>query len=181
MSVNINSIIGKQLKIARVSNGWSLDATYQKTGVSKAMLGQIERGESSPTIAKLWKIAYGFELPISYFISPINSNDSLHNEFKSEKGITVTALFPFDPITHIEVLSLTLAPSYHHTSEAHNVGTIEHILVLEGEMEYLLDGKWLPLQRNQVAKFRADKVHGYRNLSNQKTIFHNIIYYVKKN
>tara|TARA_R110001583_G_scaffold25250_4_gene91557 strand:+ start:19954 stop:20496 length:543 start_codon:yes stop_codon:yes gene_type:complete len=179
MNENINSIIGKQLKTARATNGWSLDATYQKTGVSKAMLGQIERGESSPTIAKLWKIANGFELPISFFLSPIDNHDDLNNEFKSDQGISVTTIFPFDPITHIEVLSLTLTPTYQHTSDAHNAGTIEHIVVLKGEMEYLLDGKWLPLQQNQVVKFRADKIHGYRNVSNHEVIFQNIIFYRK--
>lgn len=180
MNNNINLVIGKQLKAARIKNGWSLDATYQKTGVSKAMLGQIERGESSPTIAKLWKIANGFELPISYFLSPINDQGTLNNEFKTEKGISVFALFPFDSITNIEVLCLTLAPSYQHTSEAHNIGTIEHILVIKGEMEYLLDNQWLPLKQNEVTKFNADRVHGYRNLSHQEVIFHNIIYYAKK-
>lgn len=35
------------------------------TGVSKAMLGQIERGESSPTVTTLWKIATGLQVSFS--------------------------------------------------------------------------------------------------------------------
>jgi transcriptional regulator with XRE-family HTH domain len=50
---------------------WSLDVTSQKTGVSKAMLGQIERGESSPTIATLWKIASGFDVLFSSFVEDV--------------------------------------------------------------------------------------------------------------
>jgi hypothetical protein len=34
----------------------------------------------------------------------------------------------------------------------------------------VLDGKWLPLQQNQVTKLKADKVHGYRNLIDQEKI-----------
>lgn len=49
--VMFKSQIANQLKNLRKSRGLSLDATAQLTGVSKAMLGQIERGESSPTIA----------------------------------------------------------------------------------------------------------------------------------
>lgn len=41
--------IGNQLKNVRRERGWSLSQTAEQTGVSKAMLGQIERGESSPT------------------------------------------------------------------------------------------------------------------------------------
>ena len=45
--------IGSQLKAVRSERGWSLSQTAEHTGVSKAMLGQIERGESSPTVATL--------------------------------------------------------------------------------------------------------------------------------
>ncbi|MEZ8384857.1 helix-turn-helix domain-containing protein, partial [Vibrio splendidus] len=47
--------VGVNLKRLRQEKGWSLDKTAKETGVSKAMLGQIERGESSPTVAKLWQ------------------------------------------------------------------------------------------------------------------------------
>jgi len=53
--------ISVTLQLLRKQRGWSLDKTAAATGVSKAMLGQIERGESSPTVATLWKIATGFE------------------------------------------------------------------------------------------------------------------------
>lgn len=69
---NLNVKISKALKLLRQERGWSLDATSLKTGVSKAMLGQIERGESSPTIATLWKIASGFETSFSSFIEEPN-------------------------------------------------------------------------------------------------------------
>ncbi len=38
------------------------------TGVSKPMLGQIERGQSSPTVNILWKIATGMKIPFSSFL-----------------------------------------------------------------------------------------------------------------
>ena len=45
-------------------------ATGGRAGVSKAMLGRIERNESSPTVATLWKIATGLNVPFSAFIVP---------------------------------------------------------------------------------------------------------------
>ena len=42
----------------------SLDMLAKKTGVSKSMLGQIERGESSPTISTLGKIVEGIPVPL---------------------------------------------------------------------------------------------------------------------
>ena len=45
--------VGQNLRRLRNSLGLSLDEASKLTGVSKAMLGQIERGESSPTISTL--------------------------------------------------------------------------------------------------------------------------------
>ena len=190
----INNAIGTQLKLARKEKGWSLDVACQFTGVSKAMLGQIERGESSPTVAKLWDIANGFKLPLSYFLAVVSkdtvSKDPLSKDsvnivevtnpdltVVTDEGLSISTLFPFDKTTNIEVFSLCLFPNYQHISLPHNDGVIEHILVVEGEMEYFLDGKWHSLYQGEVVKFNADKQHGYRNSSKSPSTFHNIICY----
>lgn len=66
----MNQHLAQRLKGLRSELGWSLDVAARETGVSKAMLGQIERGESSPTVATLWKIATGFRVSFSSFIEP---------------------------------------------------------------------------------------------------------------
>ncbi|WOH37172.1 XRE family transcriptional regulator [Thalassotalea fonticola] len=180
MTKDINNTVGTQLKIARNEKGWSLDTTSVHTGVSKAMLGQIERGESSPTITRLWKIASGFHLPITYFLSTPHENNETAKVLNTEKGISITTLFPFDKTTKSEVLSLILTPSHEQMSQPHNIGVIEHILVIEGEIEYFLDQQWHPLRAGEVVKFDANQNHGYRNTSTQPAKFHNIICYTDK-
>jgi transcriptional regulator with XRE-family HTH domain len=177
MSVNFNNAIGIQLKLARTNKDWSLDAASKHTGVSKAMLGQIERGESSPTVARLWDIATGFHLPLSYFFVALDDKGLSNNVLNNESGIYITTLFPFDAETKSEVFSLTLAPLHQQISAPHNNGVIEHILVIEGEIEYFLNEQWHPLNKGEVVKFNANQKHGYRNMSESQAIFHNIIYY----
>jgi len=181
MTENVNKAIGSQLKLARNNKGWSLDTTSRYTGVSKAMLGQIERGESSPTVARLWKIANGFHLPLSYFFGIIADNDETLGVLNTEKGITIATLFPFDIETKIEVFSLVLSPSHQQMSSPHNYGVIEHILVMEGGIEYYLDGTWHFLHKGERAKFHANKKHGYRNMSDKPAVFQNIISYTGEN
>lgn len=83
--------ISVTLKKLRHKRGWSLDKTAQAIGVSKAMLGQIEREESSPTIATFWKISSGFHSSFLSFIEDDfnNNGTSLHRE---GRGITCDAL-----------------------------------------------------------------------------------------
>ena len=57
--------VAEALKSLRTERGLSLSQTAELTGVSKAMLGQIELGKSSPTVATLWKIATGFNVAFS--------------------------------------------------------------------------------------------------------------------
>ena len=55
--------IALNLKRIRKSHHMSLDMMAEKTGVSKSMLGQIERGESNPTISTIGKIVEGLRIP----------------------------------------------------------------------------------------------------------------------
>ena len=75
-----------KLRDVRAAAGLSLSKVAEMTGVSKAMLGQIERGESSPTIATLWKIAKGFQLPLSALIG----SETLRDTSGSDVFRTVT-------------------------------------------------------------------------------------------
>lgn len=181
MSINFNNAIGFQLKLARTNKDWSLDVASKHTGVSKAMLGQIERGESSPTVARLWNIATGFHLPLSYFFVAIEDNDLSQSMLNSESGISISTLFQFDLETKSEVFCLTLAPLHQQISAPHNDGVIEQILVIEGEIEYLLNDQWHHLNKGGVVKFNANQKHGYRNVSESQAVFHNIIYYTSEN
>ena len=177
--------IGKQLKQVRTQAEWSLSKAAEETGVSKAMLGQIERNESSPTIATLWKIAKGFHKPLSLFIDDavIANDDNIVRKHSNiftplEHDLKANVLFPFDPRFGFEVFLISLEPGQTHHSEAHDQGVFEHVLVIEGKMEMKIKDQWNSLVTGDVLRFPADQSHSYRNKSSENTaIFHNIIYY----
>ena len=180
--------VGDNLKILRKEKGWSLDKAAKATGVSKAMLGQIERGESSPTVAKLWQIASGFEVSFSSFITGTSNNELTSmfrdaNELRREEyntGFFVSLLFPFEQALGFEIFELTLAPNYQHESDPHNIGVTEHILCISGEMSVLFDDEWHTLGAGQAVRFSANQIHGYKNIGKENAVFHNVIHYPEK-
>ncbi len=92
----ISRSIAQHLQTVRKARGLSLDKTAKLTGVSKAMLGQIERGESSPTIATLWKIATGLACSFSSFLSgdeTAPSSQHADNKFANDPNVTIKRLF----------------------------------------------------------------------------------------
>lgn len=56
--------IAANLKRIRKAKNMSLDRMAEQTGVSKSMLGQIERGESNPTVSTIGKIIEGIKVPL---------------------------------------------------------------------------------------------------------------------
>ncbi len=177
MSDSINKAVATQLKKNRTNKGWSLDTASQHCGVSKAMLGQIERGESSPTIAKLWKIATGFELPLSDFLGQQNPLDTNTTGFNQDQTVSIETVFEYDEKTGIEMFELSFAVGHEQHSEAHQIGVIEHIVVTSGCMDYFADGQWKTLNTGEKAKFNANQSHIYRNIGDIPLRFFNIIHY----
>lgn len=184
----INQHIALILKTLRRKRGWSLERTAQETGVSKAMLGQIERGESSPTMATLWKIATGFNTSFSSFLEdfphetqqPIHRSGQTQSLHPADDKIRITPLFPYDEQLNCEIFIIELLPGCEHLSEPHQFGVIEHVIVAEGTMEVLVNGKWHSLHESEGLRFAADQPHGYRNYGNQTSRFHNVIHYQKQ-
>lgn len=172
----VNKKISETLKFLRKESKWSLDIAAKKTGVSKAMLGQIERGESSPTIAILWKIASGFEVSFSEFIYEEREKRPkvLHPKDKKMKVVT---LFPYDSSLKFETFIIDLLPGCEHISLPHNNGVVEHIVVKSGSMEVLINDEWKKLSENEGLRFLANIKHGYRNLSSKRATVYNIIHY----
>lgn len=170
--------ISETLKTLRKERGWSLDKTALETGVSKAMLGQIERGESSPTIATLWKIASGFNASFSQFIAESTQGTGKPKKVHpSDKNIRVSPIFPYDERLKCEIFVIELLPSCEHQSLPHKQGVIEHVIVTEGKLEVLVNGNWKPLKKGQGLRFDAHQEHGYRNLSPKRATFINFIHY----
>ena len=102
--------LSSALRQLRQANGWSLTLTAERTGVSKAMLGQIERGESSPTVATLWKIATGFNVPFPFFIDgSVLPSGAAPGFSQPNADMSVRSLLPYDPQLRFDLLAVELA------------------------------------------------------------------------
>lgn len=180
---NIQKNIGTNLRNIRKSRGYSLDSTAELTGVSKAMLGQIERGESNPTVTTLWKIASGLQVSFSSLIYE-EPSDVLFIDIKSiapvkecDGNYRVYPVFAFDPRKKFEVFIVEIEPGCHHISEKHNESVEEHLTVMSGILEMKIGEQLIQIQPGNSIRFLANKVHEYKNISEELTKFQVIMYY----
>lgn len=176
--------IAATLRRLRQQQGWSLDQAARSTGVSKAMLGQIERSESSPTVSTLWKIASGFRVSLSELLEGADETVGLRQRDVHERvwgedsaGMQARVLFPFDPQLGFEMFEVELAPGAESASSPHAPGVIEHIVVLEGGLALQVGEQWQHLAVGQGVRFHADQPHLMRNAGEGRLRFHDVIHY----
>ncbi|HET7313299.1 helix-turn-helix domain-containing protein [Salinisphaera sp.] len=177
--------IGARLRTLRRAQGLSLDRTAQRTGISKAMLGQIERGESSPTIATLWKIATGLDMALSHFLADDQNErprSSVHRQnafdwHADRAGMKTRTLFPFDARLGFEMFAVEFEPGAVSTSSAHAAGTTEQIVVLDGELIVETGAARYVLRPGDTLQFAADRPHTYRNTGTRTVRAHDLIHY----
>ncbi|WP_181301297.1 helix-turn-helix domain-containing protein [Bosea sp. 124] len=63
--IDLDRRLGTRLKATRQGLGWTLDTLAERTGVSRAMISRVERGESSPTAALLDRLCAGLGIVLS--------------------------------------------------------------------------------------------------------------------
>jgi transcriptional regulator with XRE-family HTH domain len=67
---------GERLRAARHARGWPIDRLASASGVSRAMISKIERGESSPTAVVLGKLSAALELSIAELLAAADESGS---------------------------------------------------------------------------------------------------------
>lgn len=175
--------IGSVLKRVRFERDFTLEETSARTGVSKAMLGQIERGVSVPTVSVLWKIATGLKVSFSELLGEEADThavvDFMRHEpvYEAEGRMALYDVFPYDPFAGFEYFYITLQPHTRHQSTPHQVTTEEYVVVTQGCLKLVIDGESHLLTAPQAMRFKGDREHQYINETDEEVIFQNVIRY----
>jgi transcriptional regulator with XRE-family HTH domain len=175
--------VGEVIRKVRKDLKLSLEEAAQKTGVSKAMLGQIERGESSPTVSTLWKISSGLRITFSRLLSKktqdyrVTDLSEIRPFYEAGQKMALYNIFPFDPVTGFDYFYIVLEPGCRYTSPTHPNVLEESVVVTEGELLLEIEKKSFVLREGASIKFRGDAAHAYANTTAQRTVFQNIMKY----
>jgi transcriptional regulator with XRE-family HTH domain len=186
-SVELSSILGKNLRRLRTQRGHSLERLAKLSGVSRAMLGQIETGKSTPTISLLWKVATALDIPFATLLAAESTSGTAvlrRDEAKvlssSDGRFTSRALFPFDSERRVEFYELRLAPNHREDAEAHAPGTKENLIVAKGKVEITsAHERPVTLAEGDAFLFEADVPHSYSNLTAVEAVLYLVMTYVE--
>lgn len=179
-------IVGANLRHQRAERGLSLEALARLSGVSRAMLGQMELGQSAPTINVLWKIARALDLPFSSLLAgPQPTAGTRVLEAAKTKRLTShdgsfssRALFPFGESRRVEFYELELKKGGIEHADPHAAGTRENLVVTRGDVDIVVDGTTHRLGTGDALVFDAGVPHSYINTGTVDAMMYLVMTYV---
>jgi len=180
----IKQIIGTNLNNLRKQRKMTLQELANITGVSKSMLGEIERGATSPTITVLWKIADGLKVPFTTLIQEDAPHFTLVREvdmetFSEGSACTISSIFKYDPNKSFEIFHIEFNPGSVHESKGHNKGVGEYILVYEGSLVVKVGEESSQVNKGDSLFFQGEDMHVYSNPGKAPAKAYSIISYDK--
>ena len=148
----------------------SLSEVSRLTGVSKTMLNQIERNESTPTISTVWKIANGLKVK---FDTLLDTSGSSMSEIRSIGDIVplrdkshlaeIYLMIPFSPVIGYEFFYCIFRPGCNYISDGHRNSQSELIFVFQGELEVQIGADSYRVPEGSTLSIQADMPHRYIN------------------
>jgi transcriptional regulator with XRE-family HTH domain len=174
--------IGPRVRALREAMDLSLRELAERSGVSAPMLSQVEREETSPTLATAGRIAAGLDLSLSQLLR-LDEGDGVSIVRKRErrsggarsKGHSYEVLTPPLPGLRAEVSEHLLAPAAStggpDDPPMHEPGSRETALVTAGSVRLWCDGAAHDLAAGDSVTFDADLPHHFENAGTEEARF----------
>ncbi len=169
--------IGANLHKERRRRQLSLAELAASSGISKAMLSQIESDKVNPTIATMWKIAHALNIELEALITGESGGKRKFEVVRKadiislstdRSGAVFHVLSPSSMAEDLELYRLEMEPGCVHRSQAHARGTEEFLNLLEGRVKVSAGELSATLEKGDFIMFQSDVDHAIETLSESK-------------
>ncbi|WP_321787187.1 XRE family transcriptional regulator [Paraburkholderia sp. J94] len=166
----LEHLVGVNLARLRAERQLSLDALARASGVSRAMLAQVESARSVPSIKVLCKVAAALKVSVSAFLRRHAVNGFEHlpadrapRRVSADGRYSARALYPEDEPAAAEFHELRIAPLHTEPGTRRAPGTTVNLVVSEGTLEVSVHDRRQLLATGDAIVFDADQPHSLRN------------------
>ena len=175
--------IGSRVRELRRSKGFTLEVLAERSGVSRAMISKIERGEKNPTLVVAAQIAEGFGITLSQLVGIEERREVI--VVPKERRMVMR-----DPATGFErqLLSPTfgrkgvefirnMVPEGSTSGEfpPHKRGVVEYVVVERGSLKAILAEEEYLLEEGDAIYFEADVPHRFENAGDGECSYYLVI------
>ncbi len=153
--------IAQRLAQLRAEHAWSLDALAERTGISRATLSRLERGELSPTAAMLGRLCAAYGWTLSRLMADAESPppdlvpaDGQAEWTDPESGYRRRMVSPPGPGLRGELVEVRLPADASVSFETSPIAGLEHHLwMLDGALTVTVDGTDVQLRAGDCLRY----------------------------
>ena len=169
----LSNQLGKTVQRLRKAYNLSLSDLSEQSGVAKSIISQIERNETNPTLATIWRLSQALDVSIERVLQAADDGPFLEKSSRGDTPILVSEdgkcrLAIIGWIKTVEWLQwydFSADPGGVLESEAHQRGSVESLSVNEGELEVEVGGAIEHAKAGETLRYRCDRPHAIRNMS----------------
>jgi transcriptional regulator with XRE-family HTH domain len=162
--------IASRVKALRLAGGFTIDGLAEKSGVSRAMISKIERGDVSPTAVLLAKLSNALDVTLSQLFRD-GEDDGMLVRAASRRvwrdPATGYIRRNVSPVSSpVDIVDVTLPPGAQVTHDnAVPLHLTQLVWVFEGQLTMSIDGFAHVLGAGDCLQMRLDRPISFQNQS----------------
>jgi transcriptional regulator with XRE-family HTH domain len=172
--------IGETVKSLRKDKGLTLAELAESTGLSPAIISQLERGLANPSFTTLAQLAHGLDIPVGKLLpaqeetrSPVvrkSERRDLRRVVSEGAGQAAYELLTPDLNGSLEALWVVTPPGHDTSDTPFTHGGDEFGLIISGRLEVHAADQLHELHAGDSITFDSTKPHWFRNTSDEECV-----------
>jgi XRE family transcriptional regulator, regulator of sulfur utilization len=162
--------LGKTIQRLRKAYNLSLSELAEQSGVAKSIISQIERNETNPTLATIWRLSQALDVSIERVLASAEDEPFLEKSSRIDTPVVISddgkcRLAIIGWIKTVEWLQwydFKGEPGGVLESDPHQRGSIESLSILSGEVEVEVGGLTDRAGPGETLRYRCDRPHCIR-------------------
>jgi XRE family transcriptional regulator, regulator of sulfur utilization len=163
--------LGRTIQRLRKGYNMSLSELAEQSGVAKSIISQIERNETNPTLATIWRLSQALDVSIDRFLVQMDDEPFVEKASRndvpvltSDDGKCRLAIIGWiKTVEWVQWYDFIAESGGTLESDAHQRGSIECLSVLSGELEVEVGGVIETASAGETLRYRCDRPHVIRN------------------
>lgn len=164
--------LGKTIQRLRKAYNMSLGDLSEQSGVAKSIISQIERNETNPTLSTVYRLSRALDTTIEEVLRTEEESPFLEQQprsaipiLESQDGLCRLAIIgPLSLVDQLQWYDFQARKDGVLESDPHPPGTVEHLYLLEGEIEVTAGSETRRAKAGEAIRFRGDLPHKIVNV-----------------